>query len=101
MGRELGDDPVWKGRLFESPIDTWVTALTLDGAAITVRRRVPPDLRLAATSEMRRRLSVAFAAESIGTGRWDTPPAPDPTVATATKSPSLDDVPDEESNPPP
>ncbi len=76
VGRELGEDSAWSGRLFESPIDTWVTALTLDGAAITVRRRVPPDLRLAATSEMRRRLSVAFAAESIGTGRWDTPPAP-------------------------
>ena len=47
VGRELGEDPAWSGRLFESPIDTWVTALTLDGAAITVRRRVPPDLRLA------------------------------------------------------
>ena len=95
VGRELEEDPAWSGRLFESPIDTWVTALTLDGAAITVRRRVPPDLRLAATSEMRRRLSVAFAAESIGTGRWDAPPAPDASVATATVSPRPDDVPDE------
>ena len=95
VGRELGDDPAWSGRLFESPIDTWVTALTLDGAAITVRRRVPPDLRMAATSEMRRRLSVAFAAESIGTGRWDTPPTPDVPVATATESPDPDEVPDE------
>ena len=95
VGRELGDDPAWSGRLFESPIDTWVTALTLDGAAITVRRRVPPDLRLAATSEMRRRLSIAFAAESIGTGRWDTPPVPDAPVATATESPDRDEVPDE------
>ena len=95
VGRELEEDPAWSGRLFESPIDTWVTALTLDGAAITVRRRVPPDLRLAATSEMRRRLSIAFAAESIGTGRWDTPPTPDAPVATATVSPSPDDVPDE------
>ncbi len=95
VGRELGDDPAWSGRLFESPIDTWVTALTLDGAAITVRRRVPPDLRLAATSEMRRRLLVAFAAESIGTGRWDTPPAPGASVATATELPGPDDGPDE------
>ena len=90
VGRELGDDPAWNGRLFESPIDTWVTALTLDGAAITVRRRVPPELRTAATSEMRRRLSVAFAAESIGTGRWDTPPTPEASVATATESPGPD-----------
>ncbi|MDF2733899.1 MAG: mechanosensitive ion channel family protein [Chloroflexota bacterium] len=92
VGRALGDDPAWSGRLFESPIDTWVTALTLDGAAITIRRRVPPDLRLAATSELRRRLSVAFAAESIGTGRWDTPPAPDVSVATATGSPGPEDL---------
>ena len=94
VGRELGDDPAWSDRLFESPIDTWVTALTLDGASITIRRRVPPDLRLAATSELRRRLSVAFAAESIGTGRWDSPPSP-PAASdvAATESASPGDAP--------
>ena len=39
----------------------------------------------AATSELRRRLLEAFTAESIGTGRWDTPmplAAPPPTAGT-------------------
>lgn len=76
VGRELEEDREWGGRLYESPIDTWVTALTLDGATIRVQRRVPPALRVEATSELRRRLLAALAAESIGTGRWDTPPLP-------------------------
>ena len=76
VGRELEDDPALGGRLVESPIDTWVTALTLDGATIRLQRRVPPGVRLEANSELRRRLSVAFAAESISTGRWDSPPSP-------------------------
>ena len=76
VGRELDDDQALGGRLVESPIDTWVTALTLDGATIRLQRRVPPGVRLEANSELRRRLSLAFAAESIGTGRWDSPPSP-------------------------
>jgi len=76
VGRELDDDEALGGRLVESPIETWVTALTLDGATIRLQRRVPPGVRLEANSELRRRLSVAFAAESIGTGRWETPPSP-------------------------
>jgi small conductance mechanosensitive channel len=74
VGRELESDGEWTGRLFPAPIDTSVLALTLDGASIRLQRRVPPSLRLEATSELRRRLTAAFAAESIGTGRWDTPP---------------------------
>jgi small conductance mechanosensitive channel len=89
--RELESDPDWAGRLVPSPIGTWVTALSLDGATVRLQRRVPPALRVEATSELRRRLSAAFAAESIGTGRWDTPPpaaapppgpAPEPVEAT-------------------
>jgi small-conductance mechanosensitive channel len=72
-GQELDDDPELKGRLLDTPTDTAVLALTLDGATIRVQRRVPPSLRGRAGSELRRRLATAFAAEGIGTGRWDTP----------------------------
>lgn len=83
VGRELESDSEWGDRLFESPIETWVTALTLDGATLRLQRRVPPALRLVATSELRRRLLAAFEAESIGTGRWDTPPLPAAPIASA------------------
>jgi small-conductance mechanosensitive channel len=82
VGREIGDDPEWRDRLFEAPVATNVVALTLDGATIRVQRRVPPGLRSEATSELRRRLVEAMNAESIGTGRWDTPmPAAAPAAA--------------------
>ena len=74
VARAFGDDQGWDQRLANAPIDVWVTALTLDGATIRVQRRVPPSERLQATSELRRRLAASFAAASIGTGRWDTPP---------------------------
>jgi moderate conductance mechanosensitive channel len=88
VARAYGDDQGWDQRLTNAPIDIWVTALTLDGATIRVQRRVPPGERLMATSELRRRLAAAFAAASIGTGRWDTPPLsseplPSPTSAEA------------------
>ncbi|HEX5013323.1 MAG TPA: mechanosensitive ion channel domain-containing protein [Candidatus Limnocylindrales bacterium] len=76
VGRELASAPEWDGRLFEAPVETSVVALTLDGATIRVQRRVPPTLRGPVTSELRRRLSAALAAEGIGMGRWDTPPLP-------------------------
>lgn len=74
VGQELENQPEWGGRLLESPVQTWVIALTLDGATIRVQRRVPPTLRGPVTSELRRLLSAALAAESIGMGRWDTAP---------------------------
>jgi small-conductance mechanosensitive channel len=67
VARELGEERGWTGQLYESPIDTWVTALTENGATIQVHRRVPPSARLEATSELRRRLYAGLAAESIGT----------------------------------
>ena len=73
VGEEIGNDPEWGPRLIPSPVDTSVTALTLDGATIRLQRRVPPSVRAGATSELRKRLLEAFSAESIGTGRWDTP----------------------------
>jgi moderate conductance mechanosensitive channel len=94
VGRELGGDQEWGARLVESPIETWVTALSLDGATIRLQRRVPPGVRLQANSELRRRLSLAFAAESIGTGRWDTPPSPVPTTVTPAEPPDPGAVPD-------
>ena len=74
VSRELGEERGWSGGLLDSSIDTRVTALTLDGATISLYRRVPPGLRSDASSELRRRLAEAFTTESIGTGRWDTPP---------------------------
>jgi len=74
VARDLGQDRGWDDRIAAGPIDTWVTALTLDGATIRVQRHVPPSERLVATSELRRRLLAAFTEASIGTGHWDTPP---------------------------
>jgi moderate conductance mechanosensitive channel len=84
VSRELADERGWSEGILESSIDTRVTALTLDGATITLYRRVPPGLRFDASSELRRRLMEAFATASIGTGRWDTPPLP----ASAAESPA-------------
>ena len=74
VARDLGQGRGWDDRAAAGPVDTWVTALTLDGATIRVQRHVPPSERLAATSELRRRLLAAFAEASIGTGHWDSPP---------------------------
>jgi moderate conductance mechanosensitive channel len=85
VGEEIERDPEWGPRLIPSPVDTSITALTLDGATIRLQRRVPPSERTPATSELRKRLLEAFTAEGIGTGRWDTPmpaaAAPPPTRA--------------------
>ena len=87
VGQEIENDPEWGPRLIPSPVDTSVTALSLDGATIRLQRRVSPSVRAAATSELRRRLLEAFAAEGIGTGRWDTPmplAAPPPSTSPGT-----------------
>ena len=73
VGEDIEHDPEWGPRLTPSPVNTAVVALTLDGATIRLMRRVPPAVRATASSELRRRLLEAFAAESIGTGRWDAP----------------------------
>ena len=74
VARELGAERGWDAPTGEAQITTSVTGLTLDGATLRVQRRVPPGEGGAATSELRRRLAAALAAESVGTGRWDTPP---------------------------
>ena len=72
--REMQEDPAWSDRvLAQSPADIWVFALSLDGASVRLQQPVPPGSSMAVASELRRRLATAFAAEAIGTGRWDTP----------------------------
>ena len=74
VARELGAERGWDPPTGEAQITTLVTGLTLDGATLRVQRRVPPGEGGVATSELRRRLAEALGAESVGTGRWDTPP---------------------------
>jgi hypothetical protein len=76
VARELGAERGWDAPTGEAQIMTSVAGLTLDGATLRIQRRVPPSERGPATSELRRRLAAALAAESVGTGRWDTPPLP-------------------------
>src|SRR5262245_26044476 len=59
VGEAIESDPEWGPRLIPSPVDTSITALTLDGATIRLQRRVPPSVRASATSELRKRLLEA------------------------------------------
>ena len=71
--RELRDDPDWTARIIlDEPTDVWVTGLTLEGASLKVQQRVVAGEHGPVASELRRRLASAFAAGSIGTGKWDT-----------------------------
>jgi len=74
VARELGAERGWDAPTGDAQVTTMVAGLTLDGATMRVQRRVPTGEGGAATSELRRRLAAALAAESVGTGRWDTPP---------------------------
>ncbi len=56
-----------------APIDVWITGIGLDGASIRLQQRVPTGAQVRVASELRRRLATAYVAESIATGRWDTP----------------------------
>jgi len=72
--REMQEDAAWSDRFApDTPSDIWVTAMTIDGASIRLQQRVATGTRMPVSSELRRRLIGAFAAESIGTARWDTP----------------------------
>jgi small-conductance mechanosensitive channel len=74
VAHEMHEDPAWSDRLpADSPTDIWVTGLTVDGASIRLQQRIPPGARLPVGSELRRRLTAALVAASIGTARWDTP----------------------------
>ena len=74
VGGELRDDATWAERLVpDALMDIWVTGIGLDGASIRLQQRVPTGAQVAVASELRRRLAAAYVAESIATGRWDTP----------------------------
>jgi small conductance mechanosensitive channel len=74
LSRELQEDPAWAGHFPpESPTDTWVTALGIEGASLRIQLRVLTGMHGPVASELRRRLAAAFVSASIGTGRFDTP----------------------------
>jgi small-conductance mechanosensitive channel len=71
---DMRDDPEWKDQFSaDAPTNVWVTGLTVDGASLKVQQRVATGAHGPVASELRRRMVAAFAAASIGTGRWDTP----------------------------
>jgi small-conductance mechanosensitive channel len=71
--QELRDDADWSARMaVDQPTNVWVTGLTLEGASLRVQQRVAAGEHGPVASELRRRLASAFAAGSIGTGKWDT-----------------------------
>ena len=71
---EMRGDVAWADRFAaEDPTDISVTAIGTEGASIRLQQRVPTGAHADVASELRRRLAGAFVAESIGTGRWDTP----------------------------
>jgi small conductance mechanosensitive channel len=78
VGLELQSDPDWAASVVEGPVETWVTALTVDGAIVRVQLRVQPSAWWPLTSELRKRLATALAAEGIGAGRWDIPVPTEP-----------------------
>lgn len=89
--RDFATERTWNQGAGDAGTSTAVTGLTLDGATLRVQVRVPPGEAGPATSELRRRLASAFGKESIGTGRWDTPPlaaAPVAPVAGADANPT-------------
>ena len=74
VGGELHGDADWADRLApDAPMDAWVTGIGIDGATVRLQQRVPAGAQLAVASELRRRLAAALVADSIGTGKWDTP----------------------------
>ena len=75
VGEEMAADPAWEGRLLETPHNTSVTALSVEGATIKIGGRVRPADRWTAAGDLRRRLAAAFASEGIETARWDRPPS--------------------------
>ena len=72
--REMREDPAWADRFpADAQTDIWVIAVGVDGASLRIQQRVPTGAHGPVASELRRRLSNALVAASIGTGRWDTP----------------------------
>ena len=74
VAQELRAEPAWAERIPEDmTTDLWVTAMSVEGATLRIQQRVVAGEHGPVANELRRRLVAAYAAESIGTGRWDTP----------------------------
>jgi hypothetical protein len=74
VAAEMRRDPAWADRFdADSETDISVIGIDTDGVSLRVQQRVPTGAQAAVASELRRRLSTALVAASIGTGRWDTP----------------------------
>jgi small conductance mechanosensitive channel len=95
VGLELQRDPGWATSMVEGPVETWVTALTVDGAIVRVQLRALPSAWWLLASELRTRLATALSAEGIGAGRWDIPVPSEP------PSPEIEESSPEPRTPPP
>jgi small-conductance mechanosensitive channel len=74
VAAEMRRDPVWAERFdADAGTDISITGIGTDGVSLRVQQRVLTGAQAAVASELRRRLSTALVAASIGTGRWDTP----------------------------
>jgi len=83
----MRQEPAWASMFdADAGTDISVTGIGTDGVSLRVQQRVQAGAHGVVASELRRRLSAALVAASIGTGRWDTPmpiithPADPPTV---------------------
>jgi small conductance mechanosensitive channel len=65
VGRELADDPAWKGRVLEPPHVDRVEALAEYGVTLKILGSVFAVDQWAASGELRKRLLAAFAANGI------------------------------------
>jgi moderate conductance mechanosensitive channel len=75
VGAEMYADPEWSTRLLEAPAYASIPTVTDLGITLRTAGRVQGQDRFTAASELRRRLLVAYAAESIGLAQRLRPPA--------------------------
>jgi small-conductance mechanosensitive channel len=74
VAAETRDDAAWSDRFpADAATNMWVTGIGMDGASVRLQQQVHTGAQGDVASELRRRLAGALAAESIATGRWDTP----------------------------
>jgi small conductance mechanosensitive channel len=76
VGAEMYADPEWSSRLLEAPRYGSIPSVTDLGVTLRAIGRVQGADRFAAASELRRRLLVAYASDSIAVAQRIRPPAP-------------------------
>lgn len=76
VGAEMYADPEWSTRLLEAPHYGAIPSVTDLGVTLRAIGRVQGADRFAAASELRRRLLVAYASDSIAVAQRIRPPAP-------------------------